>query len=144
MDLGQFARRMAVISSGIQPNLASAMKKVALAVDQAVVIGTPVDTGRARSNWIVSKGVPAEGTLSPYAPGTKLGIGETGNLKGALDQANAEVVAYKLKDGPLWIVNNLHYIGLLDGGSSRQAPAGITAIGVAAGVAVVPEARIIR
>lgn len=144
MNLGQFARRMAAISSGIPENVAELMGKVALSVDQAVVLGTPVDTGRARSNWIVSRGAPDSRTRSPYSPGNKLGLGETGNLSGALDQAKGEVNAFKLSDGSIWISNNLKYIGKLDAGGSRQAPAGITAIGVAAGVAAVPQARIIR
>jgi hypothetical protein len=144
MSLGLFARRMAVVSSRMGTELAKAMQDVTIAVDQAVVLGTPVDTGRARSNWIVSRGSATSKKIAPYAPGSKLGLGESGNLQGALDQAKGEVAAYKLSDGDIYISNNVHYIGLLDGGSSAQAPLGITEIGVAAGVSAVNNARIIK
>lgn len=144
MSLGLFARRMAIVSSRMEPELEATMRKVTLAVDQAVVLATPVDTGRARSNWVVSRGKATSKKIPPYAPGSKLGIGESGNLQGALDQARSEMSSYKLAEGDIYISNNIHYVSILNGGTSAQAPRGFIEIAVNAGVAAVHNARIIK
>ncbi len=87
-----------------------------------VVLATPVDTGKARSNWQVGVGAPAEGVVSPYAPGKRLGIGETGNANGAIN-AGMAVIRYSDPDQPLFISNNVEYIGKLNDGSSAQSGA---------------------
>lgn len=97
------------------------VKKAALAVDQAVVLATPVDTGRARSNWIVTVGAPAGGTRGPFSPGSKLGLGETGNATAAIAEAKA-VINSKTPKQAIFISNNVNYIAELNNGSSRQAP----------------------
>lgn len=87
---------------------------MALRIHGALVEGTPVDTGWARSNWLPSVGVPR---------------GETVGAPGALDQGPArvgqsEVAGWGIQDGPIYIANNVPYIRRLNGGSSNQAPAG--------------------
>lgn len=116
------------------------MRRVALAVDQAIVLATPVDTGRARSNWLVTVGSPSGRTREPYAPGERLGRGEQANAAGALDQARKAVATHSnLRD--IWVVNNVDYIGKLNAGSSRQAPPNFVRLGISAGIA---EAKRIR
>lgn len=133
---------MTVRADKIGRNVSTVVRKVALAVDQAVVLATPVDTGRARSNWRVSLGSPPTGVIEPYAPGAKLGIGENANAAAAIAQAAGQV-AQRREGQDIWISNNVPYIGLLNEGSSRQAPASFVEQAVAAGVSVVAGARVV-
>ncbi len=132
-DLRQFAGRIRVIGQRIEQNADAMVRKVALAVDSAVVIGTPVDTGRARSNWQVNIGSPADGTREAYSEGKD---GSTGgaNAQAAIDQGKAEIGKYR-GGSSIHITNNLPYIGRLNDGWSAQAPAGFVEKAVLVGVA---------
>jgi len=82
--------------------------------------GTPVDTGWARANW-----VPAIGAANGALAGTREAA-ERGNINLSLAQRGLALIAtrYKLQQGPVFISNGVPYIGQLNDGSSRQAPAG--------------------
>lgn len=113
------------------------VRKVALAVDGTVVLATPVDTGRARSNWQVELNGPAEGVRDAYAPGEG---GSTGgpNAREAIAQGRAAIAQYRGGDNAsIHITNNLPYIGRLNEGSSAQAPAGFVESAVQVGVRAV-------
>jgi hypothetical protein len=107
------------------------IRKVALSVDQAVVLATPVDKGRARGNWIVSRGSPEKS--------------ETGKLDksgaGALSQGRSVIGGAQFGE-IIWISNNVPYIGRLNEGSSKQAPSGFVEKAIQAGVEAVDGARI--
>lgn len=82
--------------------------------------GTPVDTGWARANWVPEIGKRFEGTA-----------GNRGSAEqGIIDQAPAQkgiaevALRYRLKDGPVFVSNNVPYIESLNDGSSKQAPSG--------------------
>lgn len=107
----------------VEKNSEKAVVLTALAVDQAVVLATPVDTGRARSNWVVSVGRPVLSAIEPYSPGEHLGIGETANAGAALEQGRAALAAPGEKSR-VYITNNVLYIGMLNDGTSSQAPKG--------------------
>lgn len=87
--------------------------------------GTPVDTGWARANWLVSVGQPINepaGTREEAKAGT-------GDL--AQSAAGEGAVAfYKLSMGKVFISNNVHYIEKLNAGSSPQAQAGFVERGI--------------
>lgn len=96
-------------------------RKIALELDQRVVLGTPVDTGRARGNWFPSINVPATGTTTDTDPsGAK-----------ALAAINAVVGSAELGD-TVWLTNNLPYILPLENGHSQQAPQGMVDINLEA------------
>jgi len=120
--LNQFSIDFTLAALQITENIDEGVRKVALAIDQAVVIATPVDTGRARSNWLVTVGSQSETDIPPYVPGSQ-GSTAGPNVQKALDQAKAAVAAYK-GAGAIFITNNLPYIQRLDEGWSKQAPAG--------------------
>ena len=125
---------MQVLAQRFEGNADKMVRKAALAVDQTVVLATPVDTGRARSNWIVQLGAPAESVIEAYAPGF---FGSTGaeNAQAAIDQGSAEISGYRGGQGTeIHITNNLPYIGDLNDGWSAQAAANFvqTAIQTAA------------
>ncbi len=87
--------------------LEKTVRGVTLVVDQTLAITTPVDTGRARANWLPSLNTP---DVRIVEPGQKSSI-------------DATLKAYKITDTIL-ISNNLPYIQKLNNGSSKQAPAG--------------------
>lgn len=99
------------------------MRRVALAADQGVVMATPVDTGRARSNWIVALGTPPSQVINAYSPGDG-GSSASANTQAALDQGEAVIRDYSGEGAQeIHITNNLPYIQGLNDGNSAQAPA---------------------
>lgn len=90
-----------------------------LAVDAALVLNTPVDTGRARSNWIVSLNAPSVLVVDPNKTPDPNGI----------------IASFKVTD-TAYIANNLPYIRRLNEGSSQQAPAGFVDLAVQSGISV--------
>lgn len=69
--------------------------------------GTPVDTGHARRNWIMSVGSP-----------DTVERGQGG------DDGRASIIAWTLADGPIYVNNPVPYIGRLNDGWSKQQPQG--------------------
>lgn len=128
---------MQVLAVRVEQNVERTVKRVALAVDQAVVLATPVDTGRARSNWIAQIGDPARRTVEPYAEGNA-----GGSAEGALSQASHEIDRFRLGQD-IYISNNLPYIERLNQGHSAQAPAGFVEEAVEAGTRVARQARVV-
>lgn len=135
-----FAKRIFVIASNIDRNGPQIVRKVGLAIHQAVVLATPVDTGRARANWVVQLGSPYRQTIAPFVPGEK---GSTGgaNAQAAINQGQAALADVKSGD-QIFISNNLPYITRLNQGWSAQAPAAFVEQAVNAGVQAVRGASI--
>lgn len=142
-SLGEFSKRIGNIAIAVEANTETAVRKAALAADASVVLATPVDTGRARSNWLVEIDAPAAGIRQPYSPGQKLGTGETANLNAALEQAAGKVAQYKVGNSEIHITNNLPYIQKLNQGSSKQAPENFVEIAVGAAIRSVEGARLV-
>lgn len=140
-SLSNFSRRITIIGDGIAENADRTVRRVALVADQVLVSGTPVDTGRARSNWLVQLNQPAEGIIEAYVPGE---FGTTGgaNTQAALNQAQAAISNYTHGD-VIHITNNLPYMQALNDGSSDQAPANFIEDGIQQAVQAVRGARLI-
>lgn len=132
-SLEEFSRRIKIRANLLEENTNKKVRAIALAIDQVLVTETPVDTGRARSNWIVQLGSPARSPIEPYAPGEGLGKGETANAQAAMNQG-AAVIGQRRLGQDIYISNNLPYIKKLDEGSSAQAPAGYIDKGIQAGI----------
>jgi hypothetical protein len=80
------------------------VRKVALDIHSGLQAATPVDTGRARSNWIPSINLPS--------------------LASTLSTSGSPIMnfaGYKL-GMKIFIANNLPYIKRLNDGYSKQAP----------------------
>lgn len=131
--LREFSGRIRIRAKRIEENADALVRKVALAVDTAVVMATPVDEGRARSNWQVGIGEAPEGIKEPYSPGKG---GDTGaaNAQEAIEQGKRIIHRYT-KGSTIHITNNLPYIQRLNDGWSAQAPAGFVEKAVVIGVA---------
>lgn len=110
-DLATFSLRIRALGSEIAQRTDETVRQAALAIDQAVVLSTPVDTGRARSNWIVQLGSDSNETREPLPVGA------------VLSEAAAKISEYK-GGTEIHITNNLPYINRLNEGHSAQAPAG--------------------
>jgi Bacteriophage HK97-gp10, putative tail-component len=131
-DLKRFVIRIRSMSKRIERNADVITRKIAVAVDSTVIISTPVDTGRARSNWQVNLGSPVSGTRNPL------------DRSGQSAIAEGETKIAKYKGGTtIHITNNLPYIGLLNEGSSKQALPGFVLEAVLVGVAAVQGDRIL-
>lgn len=139
-SLDGFARRMDRLSVRVADNADKMVRRVVLVVDQAVVSETPIDTGSARSNWIVKSGSPSARTIKAYSPGTK-GSTEAANVAGALQQAQAVVANYK-GNVAIHITNNLDYIEALNNGTSRQASANYVEVATQVAVLAVKQANL--
>lgn len=81
------------------------VRKTALGIDAEIVAQTPVDTGRARSNWLPSINTPRNDTVE---------IGQKPEMVSV-------AAGYKLDD-TIFIANNLPYIERLNNGWSGQQP----------------------
>lgn len=136
-DLKNFSKRIKRRASAVSKNTDNVVRKVILAVDQAVVFATPVDTGRARANWQPSIGAPITTTL-PEPSGPNIGTGA------AIAAGQQVALQYQggAKSPTVYINNNLPYIQRLNEGSSKQAPAMFVQSAIAIAVSVIKGARV--
>lgn len=138
----QFQKNMGNLATRVARNADRLVRKVALAADQAVVLATPVDTGRARANWIAALNAPADGQAA-FSAGKD---GSTGgpNADRAMRQAGSVIRRYDGdRDAEIHITNNLPYIQRLNEGSSYQAPANFVRQAIRTGAAAVAGVRLL-
>ena len=141
-SLNSFARRIRQRGRQVETGANAVKRRVALIADRELVMETPVDTGRARSNWVVSLQAPVLAPREPYAPGSRLGKGERSNAEAAIAQGLVVISAAR-SEHSIFISNNVHYIGRLNEGWSAQAPAGFVEAAVMRAVNSVKGARIL-
>jgi len=123
-SLQRLSDNLLKLGKSVEQNVRAAMRAAVLLCDQVVVIGTPFDTGRARGGWQVTFDAPATaetGVLDPSGGQTL--------AKNAEDASKFEV------GQELFLSNVVPYIGRLESGSSRQAPAGFLKQGAAVALA---------
>lgn len=102
-------KQAAAIGARIRKHITSAAIMLALEIDKELRRNTPVDTGHAKRNWVPSVGEPNRVEVKDDS---------------AHAQGVAEVLAYKLGDGPLWVATMVGYVRFLNYGSSSQRAAG--------------------
>jgi hypothetical protein len=112
---------------------AETVRRAAIAADQTVVLATPVDTGRARANWITSIGSPVLRATEGTDPSGASTISEGRQVIGS----------WKVGAGPIYIANSVPYIIPLDEGSSAQAPNGMSGLAVQAARSQLVRAKIL-
>lgn len=132
-DLKTFARRIRAIGRRVEENADAGAVQTALAVDQAVVVATPVDTGRARGNWQAQIGSPVREETNTTDKGGQATI-----------DRNEGIIRSRRGTSEIYISNNVPYIGRLNEGSSSQAPENFVQIAVQAGVRAVHKLRLTR
>lgn len=93
------------------------VQQITLDVQANLIETTPVDTGWAKNNWVPHIGGPVD-----VPAGSRENVGPAA---AASEAGKAEVLtAYTLDKGPIYVSNNVPYIGSLNDGHSKQAPAG--------------------
>ena len=94
---------------------------VGVDIGTRLIFKTPVDTGRAQNGWLPSIGAPAAGEGGVADPS-----GTT-----ALSKIVSTFRPNVLPNGPvLYVSNNVPYIGELNNGHSKQAPANFVGMAV--------------
>lgn len=154
-DLLDLAKFMNSLGNRIVSKANDAAITVTATIFKDVLQQTPVDTGTALSNWQVTLDQPATAVLPAWFPSPK-GRVIAGFWKHKVDpqitfQTNApatyDVARYvwlaKKPGQPIFITNNVDYIGDLNNGSSKQAPAGFVDRAKILGNTVAQKARII-
>lgn len=132
-DLREFAKRIRLKGEAVEKNTDEIVRRTALVIDSAVVMRTPVKTGRARANWRAQLGSANGETLpAPASPAD--------GAQQALQEAQAAVAGYQ-GEGAIHITNSLPYIKPLNDGHSSQAPAGFIETAVQDGARAVQSAR---
>jgi len=111
IDLSDLHAKLALIAKQQEQLAQMIAQKVALDILSGVVLGTPVDTGRARGGWMVELGgAEPSGDGSPDKGGG-----------GAISAGASKIAAAKPFE-QISIANNVPYIGRLNDGHSKQAP----------------------
>lgn len=83
-------------------------RRLMIRIDGLLVGRTPVDTGRAKSNWLPSMDAPRQDVIETRGTSPQpLGAG---------------VWSVGQRPRQMWLSNNLPYIEALNAGSSPQAP----------------------
>lgn len=103
-------------------NTNKAIRKIALDLSARIIQATPVDTGRARANWMLGIGTP---DLSTSSDEDKSGHTTTASVMSGLENYNYE------SGHSIFITNSLPYIARLENGHSKQAPNGMVKIALA-------------
>ncbi len=121
----QSALRLQRIAQALRRNRDSLVGDLGVNVLRRVAITTPHDTGRARSNWLVT--LDEKSRQSYYAPN----YGGPFGANNAIARGTPVAMSYRGDiNNSLHITNNLRYIGKLNEGSSSQASAGYVQEGI--------------
>lgn len=121
MSAKQFAFELDKAKLDTDEKISDAISLIAMFCLRGIVRKSPVDTGRFRSNWQVSKNVPRTTQLNL----TK----ETQAATIARGQRTIETFDLK-NDSMIIIQNNLPYANRLENGWSKQAPNGMVGLTV--------------
>lgn len=114
-----FGRAIADFAKATGRNIEDVHRSVSLRLFRAVILSSPVLTGRLRANWICTLNEPASGTTSSTGLENLMAMGDT------IEQHKA--------GQPLVLANNLPYVQRIeyDGWSHTKAPKGMVRINVA-------------
>lgn len=105
---------IAKTSLNFKKNRALCLRKSAIVTGSSIIIGTPVDTGKARSNWQSSLDSPILTAIDRADPSGQVAINELGGVAARFTDENKSI----------WFCNNLPYINRLNNGWSKKADPG--------------------
>jgi len=122
MTAKQFTLQLNKEIADTEEKIEDAISLIAMDSLRGVVMKSPVDTGRFRGNWIVSKN--AANTTSSQV--TDKNGGQT------ITKGSGVIDTFEMNtDSRIIIQNNLPYANRLENGWSKQAPNGMVALTVA-------------
>lgn len=106
-----------------------ALRKVSFELFSRVIMRTPVDTGRLRGNWQATVKGPANGEVEVDDNASP--VRQRGEGSSIAKQAMALKVLGENDPTVFYLTNTLPYAGVIEYGSSKQAPQGMVRISVA-------------
>lgn len=145
-SLSQFANKMRQTAKNVDKNSTLLTKRVALRLVTELIQRTPIDTGYAKSNWIVSINGFQNWTRDAFALGVK-GSTRNQNERGAIGDAEYKINMFQIVIGneSIYVSNNVPYIMDLEAGKSkRQAPYGFVDASMIAAAMVIHNSQILK
>ena len=109
-----FSQQIAAFGPKAAARVDNVRRGVVMKLFSAVILDTPVDTGRARGNWQVSAEQPI---TTPTDREDQSGRAPIAEVEQAAKASTGDV--------PLFLSNNLPYIQKLEEGHSDKAPEGM-------------------
>lgn len=126
-----FALDISAFAAKAKKNPEIVIRQVSIKLFRAIILGSPVDTGRFRMNWQAAGSSPETGTVA--------GVDKTGST--SINKMASVIVG--LKDwSEFTLANNLPYANVIEyggypgegpnttGGYSKQAPSGVVRVNV--------------
>ncbi len=144
--LSQFANSMRQTAKNVDRNSTVLVQRVALRLVTELVQRTPIDTGYAKSNWLISTMGYVEGTRDAFAYGEK-GSTRLQNERGAIADAEYKIRQFKIINGneSIFVSNNVDYIVDLEQGKSKaQAPYGFLDMSMIAAAMVIHNSQLLK
>ena len=121
-NAADFAKSLDNLCAYVNGSVEKVIRKACIDLYRIVVERTPVDTGRAKSNWQMS-------TISTdYTRDSKDGF--SANEIKSIVEAEINDFSFDIYDDQVIIYNNLEYISNLENGSSQQAPVGMVSVSI--------------
>ena len=133
MPTASESRDIEAIARGLNRFTGRLIQKITLDLQANLIETTPVDTGWARANWVPAINRP----FFPIQPeGGKRTSGEVQAAASRQSNATAGVLRYTVRQGRVFVSNNVPYVEALNSGHSAQAPAGFVQQGIRKAVTV--------
>lgn len=118
---GQFALAMSIMAKSLGEASNAVGAEACFAAGEYLVKNTPIDTGKAKSNWQASRVRPRSKSREAYSPG-KRGNTAAENISAAVDQIRGQCESRR-KNQRMYLTNNLDYIEKLDAqGGNKGTP----------------------
>ncbi len=109
-----FSRQITDWTANVSEESAELSKAIIFELFSSVIEDTPVDTGRLRGNWVITKGIAP--ITEPLTDGGENKLSEVANFIAKVDFT---------QPFNLFLTNNLPYAERIEYGYSKQAPAGM-------------------
>jgi hypothetical protein len=129
-------------ASGIELAASNLNKTVSRAIVADLTNVTPVDESTAISNWQLSIHEPVAGDRPAFVLGSG---GSTKEASAAAARSMAErQLRFKRPGDVVYVSNVVDYIGFLNDGSSKQAPAGFVERSALMGRSLIKRAKLLK
>ena len=133
-SLSEFAKRIRRRADSIVEEVDKTVVETAIAIDQIVVVETPVLNGFARGNWDVGINTP----ITDFDEGK---ADKDGNS--TINRNNGKILT-RQNGQTIYLSNPTPYIGRLNDGWSAQAPKGFVQQAVKTGAEYVARRRVVK
>lgn len=116
-------------STSLKGAIEKTVEFIAEAGATAIINSTPVDTTNLVSNWTVTQAAPFTGIRNKLIENSVKGSGAEAARVLANAQAVAAIQGFSLET-PMYITNNVKYVGVVNDGDHRHSPANMVKKGM--------------